>query len=92
MSVYDLFLLSDRVELTDVVTRNGQPVFNSGRQSPVSGRSGLWDLDFAAVRVSKDVWHVVKARKPLCNDPQGNMFLGPHHAVIQPPVEFLSTF
>lgn len=82
ISIHDLFLLSDQVELTETVDPNGVPVF----------QGDLHRADFAAVRVSKDTWHVVKARKPIFHTGEVRGYLSVHHAEVQPPVDFLETF
>lgn len=73
IAVTDLFLLSDRVELSEHSTSEGTPVF----------QANLFNLDFAAVRVAGDQWLVIKARKLLSLD--GPVHLHQDHARIRPP-------
>lgn len=70
MSVYDLYLLSDRVELTEHEQAGGYP----------QTVEDIYTLDFVALRIGVDTWNVYKARKPVPN------VLHRHHALIQPPV------
>lgn len=75
IAVTDLFLLSDHVGLTEHRNRAGMAVFSSSVQ----------DLDFAAVRIDQDRWHLVRARHLVggSRDP----YLRTHHAYVQPPVD-----
>lgn len=80
LAITDLHLLSDRVEVTDKVASNGQPVFGKG------AAGALFSLDFAAVRVGPDTWHVVKNRKQLAGNP-GLAILHGSHAYIRAPID-----
>jgi hypothetical protein len=80
MSIFDLYLLSDRVEITEHRSSSDVPLF----------RGDLFSLDFAAIRVSVDRWQILKARKTLLGRSQARgLYLTAHRAEIRPPIEEL---
>lgn len=80
LSVHDIALLSEQVEISEHEEVTGRPIF----------KGDLARLDFAFLRVGYDLYRIVKARKPLAGIPHSMTDMGlisGNRASVQPPVD-----